>query len=195
MMASFSTIRTFLHDKLLLLAFGLSLFLLIGIYSYTAIISISEFLILVFWLLLLQLGQFTQQLRISFSSRIVQAGLLLMLLMLIQSFFTPAALPKALDQVGHYRELLLLPFLLYILNRPSWKKIVYYGFLIGMAIILLHSYLQFFGFATNPVEGSQHNTSKLGRIAGAILLAFTCFAYLEEALKHRHKMQYIRVWF
>lgn len=193
-MASLSTIRHVLHDKLLFIVFAMSLFMLLGVFSFTALISISEFLILLFWLLLLPLGQFKQQLYISFSSRIVQLGLLLLLLMLVQSFFTPASTSLALDQVGHYRELLLLPLLFYILNRPSWKKRVYYAFLAGMIVILIHSYLQFFGWVQNPLTGLQENTSKLGRIAGAIMLAFTCFAFLEEAIKNKHRTLIFGLW-
>jgi O-antigen ligase len=179
---------------LLTLARILSVAMVLGLFASTALIGISEFLILIIWFLILLLpGKGLEQLNISLSSPTIIVSLLLLLLMFFQVFTSESDIKNAFEHFGHYRELLLLPLLIFILNDSKWKKIIYYVFLAGMVLVLIHSYLQYWGLVQNPIPPMQVNTSKLGRIAGAIILAFTSFAFLEEALKNR-KSHLFWVW-
>jgi O-antigen ligase len=188
-MTTFSDDRTFSNKTshtLLTIARLLSIAMMLGLFASTALIGISEFLILILWFLILLLpGKGREQLNISLSSPTVIVGLLLLMLMFIQVFTSESDLKNAFEHFGHYRELLLLPLLIFILNDRKWKKTIYYVFLGGMVLVLIHSYLQYWGLVQNPIPPMQINTSKLGRIAGAIILAFTSFAFLEEALKNK----------
>ncbi len=162
-----------------------SLLMVLALFVSTALISITESLILILWFATWIMGKEKKIFLNSFYPPVVKVGAALLALILIQTIITPEKFSSALSHFGKYRELLLLPLLVFFLNNEQWKKIIYYSFLVGMTFILIHSYLQFFGLVAKSSGGIGAYTSSVGRIAGAIMLAFTSFAFLEEALRYK----------
>lgn len=172
----------------------LAVLMAVGLLISTALISVSESLILIIWLFLLAIGHNKKELTVGFYLPMVAIGMVLLLYIFIHTApLSHTPLSASFAQFLRYRELLLLPLLLFVLNTQKWKKIVYYSFLAGMLIILLHSYLQFFALVPNSSSLDEPNTSTIGRIAGAIMLAFTCYAFLEEALRNKGTI-YFWLW-
>ena len=179
-------INTTFFTNMMISARIATLFMVIGILFSTALLSIGEFIILVTWILLLVSGHnIKEQLTISFNLPMVKVGLVLLSFIFLHISTSTNVVATSSSQFLHYRELLLLPLLLFILNSHNWKKIIYYSFLAGMTLVLVHSYLQFFSLVPNSPSLDEPNTSTIGRIAGAIMLAFTCYAFLEEALRNK----------
>lgn len=171
----------------------LAVLMVVGLLVSTALLSITESLILILWLLLWVVAYKKEQLTVGFYLPMVIVGMSLLLYIFIHTLLSHTPLLASFEQFMRYRELLLLPLLLFVLNTSKWKKIVYYSFLAGMLIILLHSYLQFFGWVPNSSSLDEPNTSTIGRIAGAIMLAFTCYAFLEETLRSKGTI-YFWLW-
>lgn len=171
--------------------FMLTLLLLLGIFLSTALVSLSEVLIVSICTILVITNSTARQQIISlFQLSPVKVGLLLLALIFIFTFISKNTYSEALEHASKYRELLLFPLLIFILNNKTWKRIIYYSFLVGMVLVLIHSYLQFFGLVENSSSLDEQNTSIIGRIAGAIMLAFTCFAFLEETLRYKNRYKF-----
>ncbi len=169
--------------------------LVLGIFFSTALMSLSEVIILLMCITLaIGGGSLREQLKLSFRFPMVKAGLALLLLIFLYGFISEASVSSAMKHFIKYRELFLLPLLIFVLNDIHWKKIIYTSFLVGMVLVLTHSYLQFFDLVPNSTSLDEQNTSTVGRIAGAIMLAFTCFAFLEEALRNKRTYQFW-LWF
>lgn len=182
-------------DILIKIGIFFTFLMAIGLFFSTALISISELFITIVWsVLIFFTGDIKNNLRFSFSLPFVIIGLTLFTWLTLQIFHSNSTLQESLEHLGKYRELLLLPLLLFFLRKSSKASYrLYYTFLFLMAFTVLHSWGQFFGIFTETLIGEQPHTSTLGRIAGAIMLAFSCFAYLEEALNAYRKTS--KTWF
>jgi O-antigen ligase len=182
-------------DILIKIGLFFTFLMTIGLFFSTALISISELFITIVWsVLIFFTGDIKNNLRFSFSLPFVIIGLTLFTWLTLQIFHSNSTFQESLEHLGKYRELLLLPLLLFFLRKSSKASYrLYYTFLFLMAFTVLHSWGQFFGIFTETLIGEQPHTSTLGRIAGAIMLAFSCFAYLEEALNAYRKTS--KTWF
>lgn len=182
-------------DILIKIGIFFTFLMAIGLFFSTALISISELFITIVWsVLIFFTGDIKNNLRFSFSLPFVIIGLTLFTWLTLQIFHSNSTFQESLEHLGKYRELLLLPLLLFFLRKSSKASYrLYYTFLFLMAFTVLHSWGQFFGIFTETLIGEQPHTSTLGRIAGAIMLAFSCFAYLEEALNAYRKTS--KTWF
>ncbi|MFK5985128.1 MAG: O-antigen ligase family protein [Pseudomonadota bacterium] len=163
----------------------LSVLMVLSLFFSTALISISESLLLVLFLILLVKNKTLEQIKSSIYPLAVKVGLVLLALIFIQTLTSPEKFSIAISHFTKYRELLLLPVLVFVLNNSQWKKIIYYSFLAGIVMMLMHSYMQYFILADASSDDIEKYTSFVGRIAGAIMLAFACYAFLEEALKNK----------
>lgn len=151
----------------------------------TALIGISTILILILCSLLVI---FEPSARREFAnilkSPVVLLGFLLFFLMVIRNTFAPSESPESWGVIAKYRELILFPMLLLFINQLKWKRRVYYTFLTLMGFVVMHSWLQFFGLS-EQLKPDQINSSIVGRISGALMLAFVSFVYLEESIRFR----------
>lgn len=165
--------------------FSLTVLLVVGLFISTFLISMSELLLLLVWLVLLVAGGVRRgQFQASFSLSLAQVGLLLLFLMVVSVSFSSENHAFSWSKVGQYRELLLFPLLVFFLVKyPHGGRYIYYVFLVFMGLVIIHSWGQFIGLFPVSSAADQPYASVVGRIAGAIMLAFTCFAYLEEARK------------
>ena len=113
--------------------------LVLGIFFSTALMSLSEVIILLMCIALaIGGGSLREQLKLSFRFPMVKAGLALLLLIFLYGFISEASVSSAMKHFIKYRELFLLPLLIFILNDIHWKKIIYTSFLVGMVLVLTH---------------------------------------------------------
>ncbi|MDD3610125.1 MAG: O-antigen ligase family protein [Halothiobacillaceae bacterium] len=151
----------------------------------TAWVGITSGLFLLAWL---AGGGFAAKGRALWAHPVARASLLLCGLFLLTVAWSSAPLKLALDGWGHYRELLLLPLMIAVLQTAPdplrWGQRLLYGFLLSFAFALLWSYLQWFGWV--PIYGGIGIYGAFsGHIGFSIMLAFVVFAGFRLALQDR----------
>lgn len=157
----------------------LSLLMILGLFASTAIVSIAETLLLLIWIFFI----FTENKVVIaiLKTPPITIGLCLFVIIIIQTSYSNDSTKNALNYAAKYRELLLLPILIFFLNETKWKNYVQYGFILSISLVIIHSYMQFFGLTLDTVTGKQIYTSTLGRIYGAIILGFLAFLFLSKS--------------
>ncbi len=137
-------------------------------------ISVTTGLFLLAWGLAGQFAQRWQRIR---EHRVAAISLMLFAWMGISMAWSPAPLRPSADDWWHYRELLLIPLAISVIDDAIWCRRILKGFLYGFCIALVVSFLRWFGVL--------HDMGGVGPYAGfgghtgfSTMLAFVSFACL-----------------
>lgn len=144
----------------------------------TAGASVATVLFFVFWLVA---GGFAFKGRRIGDNPVALGSLALYVLFVLGLSYSTAPLPEAVRALMKYRELLLIPLYISVMQDPKWQRLGYYGFLGVMMGVIVLSYGQYLGWLPSRGSGQEYTVFK-GSIAGAIFLAFTVFAFAHEWL-------------
>ncbi|MCL2657817.1 MAG: O-antigen ligase family protein [Betaproteobacteria bacterium] len=142
-------------------------------------ISVTTGLFLLVWAIS---GDFEERWKRIVRHRVAAISLALFAWMGFTMLWSPAALRPSSDDWWHYRELLLIPLAISVIDNPIWCRRIFFGFLCGFGIALVTSFLRWFGVL--------HDMGGLGPYAGfgghtgfSTMLAFVGFACIWLARK------------
>lgn len=106
-------------------------------------IGLAEGLFLLAWLIG---GNYAEKWRQMRANPVANISLVLMLVAIIAMTWSPVSAHDAFHGLGQYRELLLIPLMISLMDDPRWAQRTLYGFMGGMSFALFWSYLQWFGW-------------------------------------------------
>jgi len=131
-------------------------------------IGLAEGLFLLAWLVG---GQYADKWCKLWGNPVARISLALTLVAILAMAWSPASLKDAFDGLGHYRELLLIPLMISLMDDPRWAQRTLYGFVAGLGFALLWSYMQWFGWVA-PYAGIGPYGGFSGHIGFSTMLAF-----------------------
>lgn len=158
----------------------------------TAGVSVATALFFVSWLLA---GGFALKQRRIGDNPVALVSLALFVLFVLGLSYSTAPFPDAARALMKYRELLLIPLYISVMQDPKWQRLGYYGFMGVMMGVIVLSYGQYLGWLPARPSGADYTVFK-GRIAGAIFLAFTVFVFAREWLCTQRRWRWWwGIWF
>jgi len=153
----------------------------------TAMMSIATALLLLFWILS---GNFDQKFRTIGQNSAALWSLGLFLLLAIGLIYTSAESEAAIGTFGKYKKLLFIPIILSLGLTKKWQRSAIYAFVIAMTIILIMSYLKYFGILAHTGSTGEEYTVFKGRIAHGIFMAFYFYIMVQFAI-HRKPWRWL----
>lgn len=170
----------------------LTALMLVGTFVSTVLISLTEILLFLMWIWLM-FALYPKTLK--YKEPLVLSSIILLLMILGSAFYSDNQNNQELiHEIIKYRELLLFIILLPLLKYSKFNSLIYKLFIFLTIYVVIHSFLQKSGIVAAQVGSSQPYTSTTGRIAGAIILAFSCFAFLEESLHEKKNKLKQNMW-
>ncbi|MGD9887935.1 MAG: O-antigen ligase family protein [Halothiobacillaceae bacterium] len=150
-------------------------------------IGLTEGLFLIAWLIG---GDYSNKWRRIWNNPVARISLILAIFGIVSMAWSPVNFVAAFDGLGHYRELLLIPLMLSLMDDLRWAMRTLYGFIAGLGFALFWSYLQWFGWV--PLyAGIGHYGGFSGHIGFSTMLAFLVVASFWLAL---YQKEYRWLW-
>jgi O-antigen ligase len=131
-------------------------------------IGFTEALFLLGWI---AGGRHRDKLRVMWSNPVARISLLLALLAMAGMIWSPADGHAAFKNLGKYRELLLIPLMISLMDDARWARRTLYGFIAGLSFVLIWSYLVWFGLVPPYDDGAPYS-GFTGHISYSTMLAF-----------------------
>ncbi len=145
----------------------------------TSLISLFSVLAFLCWLLSQKYTTLPQQLT---DHPTVLCAMLLFMLLLIGICYSPASFDEALRTLAKYRELLWFPMAIALLSGQTGKqKFAEQAFITGCALLLLASYLIYFGI----LPPHKYGHSIVYHITHSFFMALLCFWTLHKAINSK----------
>ena len=132
-------------------------------------------------------GNYRFKLNLIFNNSIALISILLFVLFTLGLLYTTAPPDEALAIFKKYVKFIYVPLLLFAFHEMKWKRIGYLAFLSGVTLMLVLSYMTFFGWSPEGIysgtyAGREEPVVFRSRIAHGMLVAFTVYLYLLHAL-------------
>lgn len=159
----------------------LLIFTLFTLVLPTAWSSIALGLFLIAWFASGNLAEKFQRIRLN---PVAISPILLFLLILAGSLYSSGSAADIADQLYRYAKLLYIPLIIAILDTEKWRQRAIQAFLLGMALSLLLSYLEFAG-AIPPDWLKHRNTGFKNHIAYSFMLSYAIYLLAERYLEKR----------
>lgn len=147
----------------------------------TPLVSIAGGLALFLWLLS---GSYKAKLGLVAASPVSLAALMLFSLFVVGLLYSTAELGVAIGMLKKYHKLLFIPLLVSLLDEDVWRRRALIAFMLAMGIVLLGSYLQYFGLLPLGPPDQEYTPFK-GRIAHNFFMAFGIYILAELFLSLR----------
>ena len=157
----------------------------------TKIMSITNVLLIVFWLIS---GRYKEKIKIIIENPVSQITLGLILIYSIGMSYASVPLPESFKGLMHYQKLLIIPIIISCLTEEKFKNYALNAFLFSSIASLAISYLKWGGIVPHTDMGEGYTAFK-NRIAGSIIMSFSMYLMLLKATHSSGKTKYLWMFF
>lgn len=153
----------------------------------TAIMSVTNSLLIIFWIIS---GQYKEKANIIIKNPTSLATLGLISAYVIGISYSSATIPESLKSIMHYHKLLIIPIIISTLTQEKYQNYALNGFLFSSIATMFISYLKWVGLIPHVDTGEGYIAFK-NRIAGSIIMSFSMYLMLQKANNSPKKIKYL----
>lgn len=153
----------------------------------TAIMSVTNTLLIIFWAIS---GQYKEKINIIIRDPASLATLGLIFIYIIGMLYSSVTIPESFKSLMHYHKLLIIPIIISTLTQTKYQTYALNGFLFSSIASMFISYLKWIGIIPHIDTGEGYIAFK-NRIAGSIIMSLSMYLMLQKAKDSYGKIKYL----